>query len=151
MTARHPEARPRRRISVLNIAVFVFTAVILSSCAGMRGGAKPEHISDGLVEMIREEYRLETIEQNQFILYSGTIRNWNEKEVYAVKADFVGFDTAGKPVIDFHSDLAPKLQPGQAFSFRIKKHMAGSGLDRINAKVTYLREKPSLFGAAPAS
>jgi len=153
MSARHPEAREaRRRISAppfaLHLCAAVVCAVLLASCAGVQGAKKPK-LSNSLVEIIREEYELQRIEADQFILYSGTVKNWNEKNIYAVSAEFIGYDAAGKPVVGFKQDLTSKLKPGGAYSFKIRKHVHnGNALDRIASKVSYLDAKPSVLGAS---
>ena len=126
-----------------HFAILALLAPLLSSCAGT--SASKTKISDGLVEIIREEYQIDQIGQDRFIVYKGVLKNWKESDVYVVSANFVAYDKAGLPTVDFKTELAPKMAAGESRAFEIKKHMVGTQVDTIRSRVAYSNTKPSLF------
>ena len=126
-----------------NLAILAILAPLLASCAGT--SASKTKVSDGLVEIIREEYQIDQIGQDRFIIYKGVLKNWKESEVYTVSASFIAYDKAGLPTVDFKTELAPKMASGESRTFEIKKHVVGTQIDTIKARVAYSNTKPSLF------
>ena len=132
-------------MSLRRPAFWVLAAAIplLSSCAGI---TPPKgKISEGQVEITNEQYVIDVIGPNRYIDYRGVVKNWMEKDVFSVVVNYVGFDKAGKPTVNFKQKLAEKLPAGAEQKFEFRKSIVNTDFERFGSQITYLEKKTTFL------
>lgn len=123
--------------------ILLLTLPLIQSCAGV--GANKNTISKDEIEIINEQYVIDEIGADRYVHYKGVIKNWTQKDVFGVMANFVGFDKAGVPAVSFKQRITDKLPAGAEQQFEFRKTVTNTTFDRFKSQITYLDKKPSFL------